>query len=96
MEVDFIMGAKAAFETSMGAIFNHKKLLAIQILNNKNKENLDERHSHIKSSEVCIYIHIYIYVYIYYMYLYIYIYIYMYIHIYICTYIYTYICIYTP
>mmetsp|Transcript_34812 Transcript_34812/g.33122 ORF Transcript_34812/g.33122 Transcript_34812/m.33122 type:complete len:413 (-) Transcript_34812:84-1322(-) len=51
MEVDFIMGAKAAFETSMTAIFNHKKLLAIQILNNKNKENMDERHSHIRSSE---------------------------------------------
>ena len=32
MELDFILGAKTAFETSMMAIFNHKQLRAAEIL----------------------------------------------------------------
>lgn len=38
MEVDFLVGAKTAFETSMTAIFNHKQLRAAAILEKQIEE----------------------------------------------------------
>jgi hypothetical protein len=38
MDLDFLLGAKTAFETSMTAIFNHKQLRAAEILDKQNNE----------------------------------------------------------
>jgi hypothetical protein len=51
MDLDFLLGAKTAFETSMTAIFNHKQLRAAEILEKQIKEQESSTSSNINTEK---------------------------------------------